>query len=63
MDFSPVNVQKRLKSADNPVSGEELTSTAESNYAPSDLVEQFRSLGYEEEFPGPERVIATLKRS
>ncbi len=56
-------MQKRLKGANYPVSGEELTSTAESNYAPSDLVEPFRSLGDEEEFPGPGRVMATLECS
>ncbi len=56
MDFNLVNVQKRLKGANYPVSGEELTSTAESNYAPGDLVGQFR-------IPGPERVMATLERS
>ncbi len=38
MDFNPVDVQKHLKGANYPASGEQLGSTAEGNKAPSDLV-------------------------
>ena len=62
MDFNPVDVQKNLVGADYPASGEELASTAESNGAPGDLVEQLRSLG-DEDFSGPDQVMAALKRS
>ena len=44
MDFNPVEVQKHLKGADYPASGEELASLAESNNAPEELVEELRSL-------------------
>lgn len=62
MDFNPVDVQKHLKGADYPASGDDLASTAEGNDAPSDLVEKLRSLG-NEEFSGPDKVMAALKRS
>ncbi len=62
MDFNPVDVQKHLKGADYPASPEELASTAESNDAPGDLVEQLRDLGGEE-YSGPDQVMAALKRS
>lgn len=62
MDFNPVEVQKHLKGVNYPSSGEELASAAESNGAPGDLVEKLRSLG-DEEFSGPDKVMAALKRS
>jgi hypothetical protein len=62
MDFNPVDVQKHLKGASYPASGEQLAATAEGNDAPADLVEQFRNLG-DEEFSGPDKVMAALKRS
>ncbi len=62
MDFNPVDVQKHLKGADYPASGEDLASTAESNDAPGELVERLRSLG-DEDFSGPDQVMAALKRS
>jgi hypothetical protein len=55
-------VQKHLKGADYPASGEELASTAQSNKAPKELVEKLRSFG-EETFSGPDKVMAALKRS
>jgi hypothetical protein len=55
-------VQKHLKGADYPASGEELASTAQSNNAPKELVEKLRSFG-EETFSGPDKVMAALKRS
>jgi hypothetical protein len=62
VEFNPVEVQKHLKGADYPASGEELASTAKGNDAPNDLVEKLRSLG-DEEFSGPDKVMAALKRS
>ena len=62
MDFNPVDVQKHLKGANYPASGEQLGSTAEGNKAPSDLVQKLRNLG-DEEFSGPDEVMAALKRS
>ena len=63
MEFDPIEVQKHLKGADYPASGEELASTAESNNnAPKELVEKLRSFG-EETFSGPDKVMAALKRS
>jgi len=62
MDYNPIDVQKHLKGADYPASGEQLASTAESNDAPNDLVEKLRGFG-SEEFSGPDKVMAALKRS
>ena len=62
MEFNPVDVQKHLKGVNYPANGDELASTAESNDAPNDLVEKLRSLG-EEDFSGPDKVMAALKRS
>ncbi len=56
MDFNPVDVQRHLKGADYPATGEELASTAQSNDAPGDLVDKLRSLGGEE-FSGPDKVM------
>jgi hypothetical protein len=61
MDFNPVDVQKHLKGANYPASGEQLAQTAEGNDAPSDLVEKLQSLG-DEGFSGPDKVMAALKR-
>jgi len=62
VDFNPVDVQKNLKGADYPASGEEVASTAESNGAPGDLIEQLRSLG-DVNLAGPDQGMAALKRS
>ncbi len=62
MDFNPVDVQKHLRGANYPANGEELASTAEGNDAPGDLVQQLQNLG-NEEFSGPDKVMAALKRS
>ncbi len=62
MEFNPVEVQKHLKGVNYPANGDELASTAESNDAPGDLVEQLRNHG-DEEFSGPDQVMAALKRS
>lgn len=62
MDFNPIDVQKHLKGADYPASGQELAATAEGNDAPDELVQQLRNLGGEE-FSGPDQVMAALKGS
>jgi len=62
LDFNPIEVQKHLKGADYPASGEELASAAEQNNAPKELVEKLRSFG-DERFSGPDKVMAALKRS
>ncbi len=62
MDLNPIDAQRHLKGVDYPATGEELASTAESNDAPGELVEKLRSLG-DEDFSGPDQVMAALKRS
>ncbi len=62
MDFNPVDVQKHLKGAHYPASGEELASIAESNGASDALVERLQKIG-DEGFSGPDKVMAALKRS
>lgn len=59
MYFNPIEVQKHLKDADYPASGEELASVAESNNASNELIEKLRSLG-DTEFSGPDKVMAAL---
>lgn len=62
MDFNPIEVQKHLKGINYPASKEDLASTAESNNAPGDLVEQLRNLP-DQQFSGPDDVQEALKRS
>ncbi len=62
MDFNPIDVQKHLKGASYPASGEELASIVEGNDAPGELVDKLRSFG-DEQFSGPDDVQAALKRS
>jgi hypothetical protein len=62
MDFNPIDVQKNLKGVDYPASKEDLASTAESNNAPQELIDQLRNLD-QDEFSGPDDVQAALKRS
>jgi hypothetical protein len=62
VDSNPIDVQENLKGADYPTSGEELARTAEGNDAPDNLIEQLESLG-DENFSGPDEVMAALGRS
>ena len=62
MDFNPADGQKHLKGTNYPATGEQLASTAEGNDAPGDSVERLRNFG-NEEFSGPDKVMAALKRS
>ncbi len=43
MDFNPIEVQKHLKGANYPASGEELASIAQGNDAPGELVDRLQS--------------------
>lgn len=61
MDFNPIDVQKHLKGANYPASKDDLVSTAESNDAPNDLIEQLQNTN-EDRFDGPDEVMAALKR-
>jgi hypothetical protein len=45
MDVNPIEVQKYLKGVDYPASKDDLASTAESNGAPSEIVDALRSAG------------------
>lgn len=62
MDFNPIEVQKHLKGVNYPASKEDLASTAESNGAPKELVDQLRNMD-RDEFSGPDDVQEALKRS
>ena len=62
MDFNPIDVQKHLKGVNYPASKEDLASTAQGNDSAGDLIEKLQSSG-DEEFSGPDRVMAALKRS
>lgn len=62
MDFNPIEVQRHLKGINYPASKEDLASTAESNNAPGDLVEQLRNLP-DQQYTGPDDVQQALKRS
>jgi hypothetical protein len=61
MDFNPIDVQKALKGADYPSSGEDLAAKAQENGAPDDLVEQLRGLGGGD-ISGPEQVMKHLAK-
>jgi hypothetical protein len=60
MGFSVTDVQKALKGADYPASGEELADLADSNGASDDLVESLRGKDGQE-FDGPDDVMKAMK--
>ena len=62
MESNPIDAQKHLEGISYPASKEDLAFTAESNNAPSDLVEQLRNLP-DQQFSGPDDVQEALKRS
>lgn len=62
MEINPVDVQRHLKGARYPATGKQLAATAEGNNAPRDLVRRPGDL-VDEEFSGPDTVMAALKRS
>jgi hypothetical protein len=55
-------VRRYLKDASYPVGRQELLSTAESNGAPTALVERLRNLREGAEFSSPEEVAEALER-
>lgn len=62
MEVNPIGMQKYLEGVGYPASKQDLTSVAESNDAPGDLIERLRNLD-QSEFSGPKEVQAALKRS
>jgi hypothetical protein len=62
MDFNPDDAHQYLEGVDYPASKEELTTAAESNGAPKELVERIGTLG-RAQFSGPEEVVAELRAS
>jgi hypothetical protein len=59
MDVNPIELQKHLKGVDYPASRDDLVSTAESNGAPSELVDALRSAG-KDTFDDPTDVQSAL---
>jgi hypothetical protein len=57
-EWQITDVQKALKGADYPASGDELARLAEDNGADSDLVEKLRSI---DEASGPDDVMREFK--
>jgi Protein of unknown function (DUF2795) len=57
-DWQITDVQKALKGADYPASGEELARLAEDNGADADLVEKLRDI---DEATGPDDVMREFK--
>jgi Protein of unknown function (DUF2795) len=57
-DWQITDVQKALKGADYPASGEELARLAEDNGADADLVEKLRDI---DEASGPDDVMREFK--
>ena len=55
MDVNPIELQKHLKGVDYPASRDELVSTAESNGAPSEVVDALRNAS-KDSFDGPSAV-------
>ena len=62
VDFDPDDTRQYLEGLDYPASKEELTSVAEGNGAPEELVERLRTLG-RPTFSGPGEVVAELESS
>ena len=62
MSMNPIEVQKHLKGMSYPASKDDLVSTAESNGADEELLEQLRGMSADE-FSGPDDVMEALKRS
>ncbi len=62
MKLNPIEVQKHLKGVDYPADRDDLAATAERNGAPAEIVDALRGMG-EEEFSGPDRVMAGLQSS
>jgi hypothetical protein len=59
MDVNPIELQKHLKGVDYPASKDDLVSAAQSNGAPSELVDALRSSD-KDSFDGPTAVQSAL---
>jgi hypothetical protein len=59
MDVNPIELQKHLKGVDYPASKDDLVSKAESNGAPSELLDALRSAN-KDSFDGPTAVQSAL---
>jgi hypothetical protein len=62
MDINPDEVTGYLEGVDYPASKEDLTSAAEGNGAPEELLERLRTLG-RPSFSDPDEVVAELESS
>ncbi len=62
VDFDPGDATQYLEGVDYPASKEDLTSAAEGNGAPEELVERLSTLG-RPTFSGPDEVVAELESS
>lgn len=61
-DFNPIEVQKHLKGVDYPASKDDLVSSAQSNGAPPEVVDQLQSMS-KDSFDGPSAVVEAISKS
>ena len=61
-DFNPIEMQKYLKGVDYPASKDDLVSKAESNSAPSEVVDQLKGMS-KDSFDGPNAVVEAVSKS
>jgi hypothetical protein len=59
MDVNPIELQKYLKGVEYPASKDDLVNTAESNGAPSEIVDALRNAS-QDSFDGPSGVQKAL---
>lgn len=60
VDVNPIDLQKHLKGVSYPASKEDLLSTAQSNDAPSEVLDALRGLSGTD-YGGPDDVMAALR--
>jgi hypothetical protein len=58
---NPIDIQRHLQGVDYPADREELLETARSEDATPDVVEALESLPEDEEFDGPDQVMAAFE--
>ncbi len=61
-DFNPIELQKYLKGMDYPASKDDLVSTAQSNGAPQEIVDQLQGMD-KDSFDGPNAVTEAVSKS
>jgi hypothetical protein len=61
-DFNPIEMQKYLKGVDYPASKDDLVSKAQSNDAPSEVVDQLKGMS-KNSFDGPNAVVEAVSKS